>query len=1080
MSEIISTGFRLAQAVISNGQVTGNEFSDPNNLLLVDDDVSQSNPNNAASDVIIGNFIHNLPQDAVVVGIEMKIIGYRGGQVSPPITLTPYAVDNTSGSDLFYAYDTPFSGFTPTMDEYLLGGQNYLFNTDWTVDMINNFKLQLVANGDLFIDAALVQVYYYIANQPEPPVEDDENCADCNSPVQAQPFYLALPFLASETKCYLKSFNYPDGTPIQFEDLGACGGYVDLVFDEGKPKQQGSNFEENARTALWTTLPNGTVEIDFVTLSNRALAFKTPYTHDADLLSDHDANTKVIISNNGAFYNRFLRKCHVGVLVSDVIVTEDEGVEALPVTTTFNFIGDDVQVEPDPLDPKKANVTIISNPTSQTPEVEDTTTGSTGAGTAVSLTIPHTIVSANYLRVWVSCDDEVISGVTYDGVAMTLIASETNAPADLKVALYGLLNPNAGANDIVITMAGASHITGGGVAFSNVDPVTPVDGVSSGAIGSSTAPSDAITTTQQNSLVQDVVGAVNNTTGFSQSYPWTVQGEVNAAARPGASSTRKVITPATVTDTYAITPTGAWAIILAGVRGQAIAPGGVDSVTDDGNGMVIVDNTDPANPVIEANGKIMASGADTTPDYIDTKLDIISSDNSVLVAKSIQNPGANEVIEYDLTKAVGGVVLLDEVFLFSDFANDGSGNGVASFTDAMPLDAVPAGAIYEFTIGFIAGSTMQVLDDLVHAEVIGSTVPADVVQTVIGQSDGGALFDWATYPNPVVKMPGVLPAVGSVRIKIVGSGGAGQSAIQFEDEGVNLGTQGSVTEVDFVGAGVVATRAANKVTVTINGSASGEVVQKDFAQTAHGFAVGNVLKSSGTDGEFALAEADTAANADVVGVVSAVADANNFTLTVNGFTILAGALPGGAVTGDNLYLSDSVAGALTLTEPTAVGTISQPLGRVIDDSTDEVYINNWRGIENTATPGGSVTYKNGTTTKNVADASTTQNIAHGLGTTPSKIRLTFYGALGGTADGVNNATVVYNGTACSVAGYGYANGANRDMASGSDIKLYGNASGNETEFQTGVITMDATNIIITWTKTNSPTGTYDILWEAEA
>lgn len=39
--------------------------------------------------------------------------------------------------------------------------------------------------------------------------------------------------------------------------------------------------------------------------------------------------------------------------------------------------------------------------------------------------------------------------------------------------------------------------------------------------------------------------------------------------------------------------------------------------------------------------------------------------------------------------------------------------------------------------------------------------------------------------------------------------------IQFQDEGVALGTSGTVDTIDFVGAGVTATRVGNVVTVTI-------------------------------------------------------------------------------------------------------------------------------------------------------------------------------------------------------------------------------------------------------------------------
>lgn len=45
-----------------------------------------------------------------------------------------------------------------------------------------------------------------------------------------------------------------------------------------------------------------------------------------------------------------------------------------------------------------------------------------------------------------------------------------------------------------------------------------------------------------------------------------------------------------------------------------------------------------------------------------------------------------------------------------------------------------------------------------------------------------------------------------------------QDSIQFKDEGVYLGSAGTVNEIDFTGAGVVATRAGNKITLLITGS----------------------------------------------------------------------------------------------------------------------------------------------------------------------------------------------------------------------------------------------------------------------
>lgn len=50
---------------------------------------------------------------------------------------------------------------------------------------------------------------------------------------------------------------------------------------------------------------------------------------------------------------------------------------------------------------------------------------------------------------------------------------------------------------------------------------------------------------------------------------------------------------------------------------------------------------------------------------------------------------------------------------------------------------------------------------------------------------------------------------------------SGQTAIAFKDEGNALGTSGTVNEIDFVGAGVSASRTGDKVTVTITASSLG-------------------------------------------------------------------------------------------------------------------------------------------------------------------------------------------------------------------------------------------------------------------
>lgn len=106
-------------------------------------------------------------------------------------------------------------------------------------------------------------------------------------------------------------------------------------------------------------------------------------------------------------------------------------------------------------------------------------------------------------------------------------------------------------------------------------------------------------------------------------------------------------------------------------------------------------------------------------------------------------------------------------------------------------------------------------------------------------------------------------------------------------------------------------------------------------QTAHGFVIGNVLYYTGS--AYALAQADTADHAEVVGIVSSVVDANNFILLV------AGEVAGlsGLTAGTTYFLDDATAGALTATQPSTGGHISKPLGIAV--STTALFFYNFRG-----------------------------------------------------------------------------------------------------------------------------------------
>lgn len=575
MSTIQNTGFVLAQSVVSNGEVTGNEWSDPNNLLLTDAEYSQSNPNETASDVAIGNFIFpdgSLPVDAVIVGIELMIIGFTGAPTSPAITLTPSFLDNTDGNNTYYPYQTPITSLSPTLSTIIIGSPTYKFATSFTATQINNAKISLVANGDISLDAVKMNIYYYIPDPIDPIEDDNESCEDCDQPIQAQPFYLALPFLAGDRYAYLKSFNYPDGTPIQIEDMGSCGGEVKLVFDPAVPKVGNSNFEENAKTAVWETLANGTVRLDFDAIAdNRGLMFHTPYTADSDLRSDHDANSKVIISNSGAFYSQYLQRCQIGVLVSDVISVLKEEVEIVNPATKFNFKGPGVSVVQNGFDAEQADITIPGAGGTTPPQVVSVGSATSGSTQTDEGTFDLEIAGLNRgAVVEISCQEDVtVTGVTVGGVSCTQEAVATDAPNNLRSEIWVCANPPLGTQPVVVSFSAITYWSIGAECVSDIDTAVIV-GTTQTATGNDNNPTLALVTTYDNSIVLDSLGTAETpilyTPGAGQSLNWSKV--ANTVVRQGGSSVESAgLQPDNITMDYSITQSTPWVYCAVEIKG---------------------------------------------------------------------------------------------------------------------------------------------------------------------------------------------------------------------------------------------------------------------------------------------------------------------------------------------------------------------------------------------------------------------------------------------------------------------------------------------------------------------------------
>jgi hypothetical protein len=150
------------------------------------------------------------------------------------------------------------------------------------------------------------------------------------------------------------------------------------------------------------------------------------------------------------------------------------------------------------------------------------------------------------------------------------------------------------------------------------------------------------------------------------------------------------------------------------------------------------------------------------------------------------------------------------------------------------------------------------------------------------------------------------------------------------------------TPANFTGASLQAVRVnAGETALEFYTPASGSAsLTQDVTQATHGFSVNDWLYHNGT--QYALADASAAGTAESIGVVSAVADANNFTIQFGGrITGLSG-----LTAGEAHFLSET-AGDITATAPSTEGAVVKPV--LIADSTTSGYIFNMRGIEVTST-----------------------------------------------------------------------------------------------------------------------------------
>lgn len=108
-----------------------------------------------------------------------------------------------------------------------------------------------------------------------------------------------------------------------------------------------------------------------------------------------------------------------------------------------------------------------------------------------------------------------ISSVTYNSVSMSLAKSQVNGA--LTSAIYYLINPSTGSNNIVVNMSTSGVLSVGGMSFTGANQITGIGATGGVNASSTTKISNNITSTVANSIIVD--GMTNNTSSYSGSTP---------------------------------------------------------------------------------------------------------------------------------------------------------------------------------------------------------------------------------------------------------------------------------------------------------------------------------------------------------------------------------------------------------------------------------------------------------------------------------------------------------------------------------------------------------------------------------
>jgi hypothetical protein len=164
----------------------------------------------------------------------------------------------------------------------------------------------------------------------------------------------------------------------------------------------------------------------------------------------------------------------------------------------------------------------------------------TGTASATTLTFSHTCSStANrvlLVGVGVANTGDVVTGITYGGVAMTRIGWSGNNSGHSGY-MYGLLAPSTGANNVVITKTGTDRMDAVSGSYTGADQTRLYDATVAETSSTGTSQTTVLSTTSDNGLTVGFITDGNGRT-FTAGANTTLRGNIQFGAMAEATAVK--------------------------------------------------------------------------------------------------------------------------------------------------------------------------------------------------------------------------------------------------------------------------------------------------------------------------------------------------------------------------------------------------------------------------------------------------------------------------------------------------------------------------------------------------------------